>query len=168
MYQKLNKPEDDQCVVIANPATVDYQVARTTLLVSLMKCLSKNKGAPQPIKMFEVSDVIVKNASIDVGAENLRMLGALYASNSTSGFEHIHGLLDRAMITLDIPFAKGYYLKENEDPSFFQGRRADVMLKTKDGELKIGVIGVLHPKVIANYNLAIPCSAFCINVEPFK
>ena len=49
----------------------------------------------------------------DVGTRNHRRLCALYYSR-TPGFEVIHGLLDRVMQLLQVPFTKddtGYYLK---------------------------------------------------------
>lgn len=50
---------------------------------------------------------------VETGARNERRLCALNC-NKTPGFEVVHGLLDRAMQLLEIPFAKdgsGYSLK---------------------------------------------------------
>ena len=37
------------------------QVARTTLLPGLLKTIAANKNMPLPMKMFEVSDVVLKD-----------------------------------------------------------------------------------------------------------
>jgi len=38
------------------------QVARTTLLPGLLKTVAANKKMPLPMKMFEVSDVVLKDS----------------------------------------------------------------------------------------------------------
>jgi len=89
------------------------QVARTTLLPGILKTLSSNKSMPLPVRLFEISDVVLKDASRDVGARNERRLCAVYCDTS-SGFEVVHGLLDRTMQLLDVPLCtqeNGYRLK---------------------------------------------------------
>ena len=51
----------------------------------------------------------------DVGAENRRHLCALNY-NKSPGFEVIHGLLDRIMQLLEVPYNKetGYYIRSAE------------------------------------------------------
>lgn len=49
------------------------------------------------------------------------------------------------------------------DSTFFPERCADVMYK---GE-KIGTLGILHPEVILEFDLLLPCSCLEINIEPF-
>lgn len=55
----------------------------------------------------------------DVGARNERRLAAVYY-NKTSGFETIHGLLDRLMLSLAIKWSKdgtGYYISAHDSMS---------------------------------------------------
>ena len=49
------------------------------------------------------------------------------------------------------------------DPSYFPGRCADIIMLGK----KIGRLGVVHPEVLGNFELNMPCAALEINVEPF-
>ena len=58
-----------------------------------------------PLKLFEISDVVVKDAGAEVGARNERHMSAVYYDKKP-GFEIIHGLLDRVMQLLDIPPSK--------------------------------------------------------------
>ena len=51
---------------------------------------------PLPLKLFEISDVVKKDASRDVGAKNFRHLCAVQMAK-TSGYEVVHGLMDRVM-----------------------------------------------------------------------
>ncbi len=49
------------------------------------------------------------------------------------------------------------------DSAFFPGRHAEVIANGKT----IGVIGVLHPNVIEQFGLKLPCSALEIDIEQF-
>ncbi|XP_060098170.1 phenylalanine--tRNA ligase beta subunit [Heteronotia binoei] len=153
-----------KAVHIANPKTVEFQVARTTLLPGLLKTIAANRKMPLPLKLFEISDIVVKDSTKDVGARNHRHLCAVY-HNKTPGFEVIHGLLDRVMQLLDVPPSKenGYYIKATENSAFFPGRCAAIFAKGHS----IGNLGVLHPDVITKFELTMPCSALEITIEPF-
>uniref|UniRef100_A0A803V7I0 Phenylalanine--tRNA ligase beta subunit n=1 Tax=Ficedula albicollis TaxID=59894 RepID=A0A803V7I0_FICAL len=48
-------------VLIANPKTAEFQVARTTLLPGLLKTIAANRKMPLPLKLFEISDIVVKD-----------------------------------------------------------------------------------------------------------
>ncbi|XP_015273113.1 PREDICTED: phenylalanine--tRNA ligase beta subunit [Gekko japonicus] len=153
-----------KAVHIANPKTAEFQVARTTLLPGLLKTIASNRKMPLPLKLFEISDIVVKDSTKDVGARNHRHLCAVY-HNKNPGFEVIHGLLDRVMQLLDVPPSKenGYYIKATEDSAFFPGRCAAIFAKGHN----IGNLGVLHPDVITKFELTMPCSALEITIESF-
>ncbi|XP_048361348.1 phenylalanine--tRNA ligase beta subunit [Sphaerodactylus townsendi] len=153
-----------KAVHISNPKTAEFQVARTTLLPGLLKTIAANRKMPLPLKLFEISDIVVKDSTKDVGAINRRHLCAVY-HNKNPGFEVIHGLLDRVMQLLDVPPSKdnGYYIKATEEPAFFPGRCAEIFAKGHS----IGHLGVLHPDVITKFELTMPCSALEITIETF-
>lgn len=48
---------------IANPKTLDFQVVRTTLLPGLLKTIASSRNMPLPLKIFEVSDVVLRDQS---------------------------------------------------------------------------------------------------------
>ncbi|XP_073530713.1 phenylalanine--tRNA ligase beta subunit isoform X2 [Phyllobates terribilis] len=100
---------------IANPKTAEFQVARTSLLPGLLKTIAANRKMPLPLKLFEISDVVTKDNSKDVGARNHRHLCAVYY-NKNPGFEVIHGLLDRIMQLLAVcpGTESGYRIKDAE------------------------------------------------------
>ena len=143
------------------------QVARTTLLSGLLKTAQANRKMPLPMKLFEVSDVVLKDGTSEVGARNERRLAAVYY-NKSPGFEIIHGLLDRVMQLLEVPLSlnqdsHGYYLREGRDGAYFPGRAAEVVAW---GQV-VGTMGVLHPEVITGFDLNLPAAALEINIEPF-
>ncbi|XP_053453087.1 phenylalanine--tRNA ligase beta subunit isoform X1 [Nycticebus coucang] len=154
-----------KAVHISNPKTAEFQVARTTLLPGLLKTIAANRKMPLPLKLFEISDIVVKDSSKDVGAKNYRHLCAVYY-NKNPGFEVIHGLLDRIMQLLAVCPGEekgGYVIKAAEGPTFFPGRCAEIFAKGQS----IGKLGVLHPDVITKFELTMPCSSLEINIEPF-
>ncbi|XP_036322950.1 phenylalanine--tRNA ligase beta subunit isoform X1 [Rhagoletis pomonella] len=165
---KLNKSIDSIAAVhIANPKTLEFQVVRTTLLPGLLKTLVANRKMPLPLKLFEISDVVVADDETEVGARNERRLCAVNC-NKTAGFEVVHGLLDRVMQLLEVPWKSenqrhGYYLQAADDPAYFPGRCANIMLNS----VAIGRIGVLHPTVLQAFELTTPCSVVEFNIEPF-
>ncbi|ESO90473.1 hypothetical protein LOTGIDRAFT_217906 [Lottia gigantea] len=162
---KLGKKiEDTGAVHIANPKTLEFQVARTTLLPGVLKTVYNNQNMPLPLKLFEISDVVYQDPAKDVGARNERRLCAIHY-NKSSGFEVIHGLLDRVMKLLEIPYDKkdGYYIKACDDSTYFPGRCADIMVRNES----VGKLGTLHPDVITKFDLNQPCSALEINIEHF-
>eukprot|EP00118_Oscarella_pearsei_P003094 m.12907 g.12907 ORF g.12907 m.12907 type:complete len:587 (+) comp24387_c1_seq2:64-1824(+) len=162
----LNKKIDDvPAVHIENPKTLEFQVARTTLLPGVLKTVSCNRNVPLPIKVFEISDVVCKDSSKDVGARNERRLCAVHY-NKVPGFEVIHGLLDHVMQMLEVSPGsgeKGYHLKASDDSTYFEGRCAEVIC---DGK-RVGILGVLHPDVLQKFDLPMPCSALELNIEEF-
>ena len=72
----------------------------------MLKTLGANKDAPLPVKLFEVSDVILVEPGSKTGCRNQRRLVALHAGRE-SGFEVIHGLLNRVMEVLGVPLTGG-------------------------------------------------------------
>uniref|UniRef100_A0A673A4X9 Phenylalanine--tRNA ligase beta subunit n=1 Tax=Sphaeramia orbicularis TaxID=375764 RepID=A0A673A4X9_9TELE len=162
---KLGKKiSETRAVHISNPKTAEFQVARTTLLPGLLKTIAANRKMPLPLKLFEISDVVLKDDTKDVGARNSRRFCAVYY-NKSPGFEVIHGLLDRAMQLLEVKSARGdgYHIQAADDSTFFPGRCAEVFVHGKS----VGRLGVLHPDVINRFELTMPCSALEIDIEPF-
>lgn len=168
----LRKTDDSMAVTLANPKTIEYQIARTSLLPGCLKTIRENRKHALPIKVFEVSDVVFKNMSLERRSNNQRNFCAIIAS-SVSNFETIHGMLDRIMKMLSVELVPkgskkaGYWIEEGDDATFFPGRNAFVMLRLEgsaDAE-QIGVFGVLHPEVMQKYELPLAASALEINVE---
>ncbi|KAG8852372.1 phenylalanine--tRNA ligase subunit beta [Tulasnella sp. 330] len=135
----LNRVDDNKTAVkLANPKTAEYQVIRTSLLPGLLKTIRENRKHPLPVKIFEASDVAFKDPALERQARNVRHAGAVWC-NKTAGFEVVCGLLDRIMAMLEVPrilasdkkAKHGYYLLENEDPTFFPGRAAKILYRLK-------------------------------------
>lgn len=165
-FANVNREDDGDCAaIVANPSSLDVQVARSSLLQGVLKAMGANKDAPVPAKLFEVGDVVLLDESKDVGARNSRRLLVLY-SNTTSGFEVAHGALDRVMQITGA--AKdgdaGYTLDTSlNEATYFPGRQAGIV---RDGK-RIGVMGVVHPTVLGKFDIVNPCSVLELDLEPF-
>ena len=118
-------------MTLANPKSLEYQVVRTSLLPGMLKTARENRALPLPMKIFEVSDVAVQDLTVERQARNYRRLCAVYMDRK-AGFEVAHGLLDRIMQILGVPFLQsathkgtyGYYISSADgelEPNFWVG-----------------------------------------------
>ncbi|EQL00564.1 hypothetical protein G6O67_002286 [Ophiocordyceps sinensis] len=186
----LNRKDDGKTAVrLANPKTLEYQVVRTTLLPGLLKTIRENKGHSVPIRIFEVADVAFKDESEERKARNERHFAAAWCGKS-SGFEVVHGLLDRVLLMLRTAFLTheegltagssvdcqvkqnptkpdGYWIEELNEDTFFAGHAAAVYLRMGGKEQRIGEFGILHPTILDKFDLRYPVSALEINLEVF-
>jgi phenylalanyl-tRNA synthetase beta chain len=171
----LNRNDDGNTAIkLANPKTAEYQVVRTSLLPGLLKTIRENKKHSVPIKVFEVSDVAFKDLSLERKSRNERHFAAAWYGK-TSGFEVVHGLLDRVLLMLKTAFlthedglegkkleyevkqnpAKpdGYWIEEIDEPTFFAGHAAAIYLRINGKQIRIGEFGILHPTVLDKFEL---------------
>eukprot|EP01139_Manchomonas_bermudensis_P009679 Amastigsp_a339439_708.p2 type:complete len:608 gc:universal Amastigsp_a339439_708:1839-16(-) len=171
-FARMRRVDDGtKAVVIANPKTADSEIVRTDLVPGLLKTLAENKSRPLPLQLFEVSDIVVKSATTDVGATNVRRLAAVYTDQDTAGFDAIHGILDRVMDVAGVKFQPGtttpapgcYSIVEGNDSALFPGIQAAIYMETG----RIGVMGVVHPEVLTAFTLTRPVSVLEIDVAQF-
>lgn len=176
-FAYLNRKDDDSAVQLANPKTLEYQVVRTSLLPGILKTIRENRKHSLPIKVFEAADVVFKNEALERKAFNRKHFGAVYAGR-TSGFEIVHGLLNRLMGMLRVSWLedpeadgakRGYWIAPNAEETFFPGRGATVFFRIKDGAkgVAIGNMGVLHPEVLARFEIPYAASSLELNLEVF-
>lgn len=161
-FKNLRRKNDNSAVILDSAS--EFQCGRITLLGGMLRSVSANKAMQLPLKVFEVGDVFSKDPSTDTGASNKRMIAGVYC-NTSSSFETIHGLVDRIMLLLRIKSVKqdkdGYEIKPSEDRAFLDKRGVDIFV----GGKKIGVMGVLHPKVHKRFEIPHPCTAFEIELS---
>lgn len=177
----LNRKDDGNTAVkLANPKTAEYQVVRTSLLPGLLKTIRENKHHSVPMKIFECSDVAFKAPELERKSRNERHFAAAWYGK-TSGFEVVHGLMDRLMAMLRLRFRYDdedtdtkkkkvndeYWIEEVDDATFFAGHAASVHVKIDGKESKIGIFGILHPTVLEKFELKYPVSVLELNTEVF-
>mmetsp|Transcript_31954 Transcript_31954/g.49537 ORF Transcript_31954/g.49537 Transcript_31954/m.49537 type:complete len:640 (+) Transcript_31954:112-2031(+) len=190
---------EEHAVSLSNPANIEYQVIRTTLLPGLLKTLQHNKSASftSGFKLFEISDVVVYDkkhvvTETIVGTKNVRKLSAVYAG-PTSGFEIIHGLVDRIMTLTEVAPEPAYVANSvssdsqyrvsregwfytiaplpsegaYESKMYMAGRAAEVILTKPgvEGKIRLGTFGILHPNVLKNFDILYPSSVMELDLE---
>jgi phenylalanyl-tRNA synthetase beta chain len=185
-------------VSLSNPANKEYEVVRTTLLPGLLKTIQHNKSASftAGFKLFEISDVVLPDGQhvmteTVVGARNARRVCAVYAG-PTSGFEIIHGLVDRIMTLCEVAPEEAYCANSanakeakhrvsregwfytiapltEDDPeggTYFPGRAASILFtRSEKQQIRIGTFGILHPEVLGNFDIQYPSSCVELDLE---
>lgn len=177
-FEWLNRVDDGKTAIkLANPKTAEYQLVRTSLLPGLLKTINSNKHHSVPMKIFEVSDVGFKDETQERKSRNERHFAAAIMGK-TSGFEQVHGLMDRLMLMLRSKFMtredglknaalEGYWIEEVEDKTFLPGHAASIKINLAGKNHTIGVFGILHPSVLHKFELPYPVSTVEFNLEIF-
>jgi phenylalanyl-tRNA synthetase beta chain len=160
-----HKDDGNTAVKLANPKTAEYQIVRTTLLPGLLKSIRENKHHSLPMKIFEVADVAFKDTSKERKSRNERHFAAAWCGKN-SGFEIVHGLMDRIMLMLKSAFITSkeglqteddgftsYWIEEAEDPAFFEGHAATIHVRVGGQDKAIGIFGILHPTVLEHFEI---------------
>lgn len=137
-YAWLNqKDPGSEAILLENPKSLEYQLVRTSLLPGILKTLRENRKHPLPLRAFEVSDIAYQDPTDEQRlTRNERRVCATY-TDKEARFEVVHGLLDKIMRSLDIPFigrsnqgkTKGYWIAEGNDPTFLPGRSAVIKFR---------------------------------------
>lgn len=147
----LNRKDDGNTAVrLANPKSIEFQIVRTSLLPGLLKTIRENKKHSVPMKIFEVSDVAFKDLSLERKSRNERHFAAAWYGK-TSGFEIVHGLLDRVMAMLRSSYSHGEEGLNNEAMG-----DARYWIEELDGLLLPGCSTVNLEMLADRYSLQIP------------
>eukprot|EP01063_Lacrimia_lanifica_P024350 TRINITY_DN32275_c0_g1_i1.p2 TRINITY_DN32275_c0_g1~~TRINITY_DN32275_c0_g1_i1.p2 ORF type:complete len:637 (+),score=321.11 TRINITY_DN32275_c0_g1_i1:62-1912(+) len=159
----------DGLVTLGKPCPVEFEICRPSLLPGTMKTLAHSKGQPQPLQLYEVTDVVVRDPAHRLGAKNLTRVCAVRAEGKTAGFSEVHGLFEFTMARLEIkPKSEknpnGYYWQAGTgDDAFYPGWQVDLFCFNT----KIGSMGIIHPKCLKAFGIPFPCSYMEYDLDPF-
>ncbi len=162
----LEENEDEKTAKISYSKTKEFEYVRNSLIPGILKSIEANKAQQLPYKIFELADCVEINDDNEVGAMNKRKLCFAY-SNNTSGLEIIQGMVDKLMKKIDLNFndtnaKKTYCIKPSNNKIFFEDRQAEIFIL--DGK-KIGIYGIVHPKVLKNFGIKTPVSLCEIDIQ---
>ncbi len=82
----------------------------------------------------------------------------MYAGHSLSGED----IADRKRVARS---GVVYCIRPASDPLFFPGMGAEIVLVRDGLEQVIGVLGVVHPEVLTNFDIAYPCTVVELDVD---
>ncbi|QTQ10727.1 phenylalanine--tRNA ligase subunit beta [Treponema parvum] len=153
--EKMNT-DGSNVIEIANPMSENYQFIRSSVIPSLLKAESISANAVFPHKIFEIGKVAYICEKENTGTRTRQNLGFLTAANNAN-FNGAAGEVSALLYYLD----HKYEVKESSDPRFIPGRQAAVIVNGK----QVGVFGEIHPAVLENWAINVPCVAGEIDLE---
>ncbi|MDR0558081.1 MAG: phenylalanine--tRNA ligase subunit beta [Treponema sp.] len=148
--------DGSRIIQIANPMTENYEYVRDSVLASLLMSESASGNAVYPHHIFETGKVAFKEPSENYGTATRQYLGMLSASKDAN-FNAIAAQIQ----TLFYYLLREYTVDESTDSRFIPGRAASVVYQ---GET-VGVFGEIHPAVLENFGVIVPCIAAEIDLD---
>ena len=143
-------------IEIANPMSENYQFIRPEIISSLLRAESGSGNAIFPHKIFEIGKVAYLKEDENTGTITRHHLGFLYAG-AEANFNNLASEVASLIYFLD----HKYEVKEASDPRFIPGRQASLIVDGKE----VGVFGEVHPQVLENWSITVPCAACELDLE---
>ena len=162
----LNEEKDDKTAQILYSKSKEFEYIRSSLIPGILKSIEGNKANQLPFKIFEISDVVICDENNEVGAVNRRRLCFAY-TNTTSAMEIVQGMVDLLMKKIGLIFncdnkEKNYTIKKSNNEIFFNDRQAEIFILD---DIKVGIYGIIHPKVIKNFGIKNPVTLCEIDLQ---
>lgn len=155
-YVERMRGDGAKTVRISNPMTENFEYVRDSVLASLMMSESVSAHAVYPHRIFEVGKVAYKDAAENYGVLTRQHLGFLHAAPEAN-FNTVSSQIQALFYFL----SRDYEVEESADPRFIPGRAAAVLYKGK----AVGVYGELHPELLENWGVAVPCTACEVDLD---
>ncbi len=146
----------DSIVRISNPMTENYEYLRNSILPCMLATETVSAHAVYPHRIFEVGKVAYLDPADNQGSVTRNWLG-FFDADGESNFNDLHSTVS----TLFFYLSREYSLVEREDPRFIPGRCADI----ESNGTKVGVLGEIHPQVLGNWSVTVPCAACEIDLD---
>ncbi|MGC9311354.1 MAG: phenylalanine--tRNA ligase subunit beta [Sediminispirochaetaceae bacterium] len=165
MYNYLGSKRDfidkmaisgDEFIQIENPMTENYEYVRASIMPNLLNSESVSAHAVYPHNIFEVGKTAFLNEEDNSGTVTRNILGFLSADGEI-GFNEVSAHVSAVFYYL----SKDYTLQELDDPRFIRGRSARILC----GGREVGVFGEVHPQVLENWGIQVPCTCCEIDID---
>lgn len=148
--------DEASVIEISNPMSENYQFVRNSILPSLLNAEMGSANAVYPHKIFETGKIAFFDGTDSTGTSTAQSLGFLTAEQNAN-FNTAASEAANLLYYLGIE----YKVCETADPRFIPGRQAGLLY---NGE-QIGIFGEVHPQVLENWDINIPCFAGELNIE---
>ena len=145
--------DGSRIIRISNPMTENYEYVRDSIIASLVASESVSGHSVYPHKIFEVGKIAFRT---EIDTITRQYSGFLHADKEAN-FNSVAAQLQ----TLFYYLSREYELEETDDPRFIPGRAAAIIYKGN----KTGVFGEIHPEVLENWGITVPCSAAEIDLD---
>lgn len=157
-YDAMRLEDDGNGVHVLNPYSEEYGMMRSWLLPSLVTVLGNNTHRGYPQELAEIG-VCARQGDTETGVQEMTHVAAVVCGAS-AGYEDVKSRLTSLVEDFDC----GLETPATEHPSFVPGRAANVVI---DGR-EYGVVGELHPEVLARHEVSMPAAAFEFDVEALR
>ena len=147
---------DTSVIEISNPMSENYQFVRPSIIPSLLSAEAVSGNAVYPHKVFEIGKVAFLCEEENTGTRTRQSVGFLTASGDAN-----YNTAASEVATLLYFLDHAYEVKETSDPRFIPGRQAGIIVKGK----QIGIFGEIHPSVLENWAITVPCAAGELDIE---
>ncbi|MCD7781617.1 MAG: phenylalanine--tRNA ligase subunit beta [Methanosphaera sp.] len=156
-YTKLERPLEDDKIMVAQPITQDRTMIRKSLINSLLEFLEDNKHEELPQKIFEIGDVAYLDEDSEVQMRTVKKLAAAQIS-SVANFTTIKSIVESFVSNMGFKMN----LSDGDDPAFIKGRCANFTVEPLSDNLPFtfkGYFGEISPQVLTNFELEYPVIA---------
>jgi phenylalanyl-tRNA synthetase beta chain len=148
--------QSERIIHIFNPMTENYEYVRDSIIASLMASESISSRSVYPHKIFEVGKIAYLDQNENNKSSTRQYAGFLHAGTDAN-FNTAAGELQTLFYFLSLE----YEVEESDDVRFIAGRAAAILYQGK----KVGVFGELHPEVLENWGVTVPCTAGEIDLD---
>jgi phenylalanyl-tRNA synthetase beta chain len=155
LVERMNG-DGSRIIKISNPMTENYEYVRDSILASLLQSESVSGHAAYPHSIFEIGKVAFRDKNENSGTATRQYLGFL-TSDKDAGFNAAAAQLQTLFYYLN----REYDVEESDDCRFIPGRAAAILYQGGN----IGVFGEIHPRVLENWGVTVPCFAAELDVE---
>lgn len=154
-YQNMGIPNEEH-IQLGHTTEQSINMVRTWLLPEVMKSLVSNRSREFPQKLFEVGEVVMPDSTADVLSRNVMKLSAAISDNKADFTQ-----IKQCLVYLLEVLGKDAKFSAIEHGSFIEGRVARITVDGKD----VGFVGEINPRVLENFGLVNPVSAFEIDLS---
>ena len=150
---------------VANPMSIDQEYLRTTLRAGLLSALTDNRRHEDgSIRLFELGRVY-RRRSHNLPYEPEGLCGILSSStlarewlaqDKPFDFFDAKGVVEGLLLSLDIT--------ADFEASSDAGLRPGIQARAMVGDIPVGIIGELHPRVAQNFEISGPVYLFELNL----
>jgi phenylalanyl-tRNA synthetase beta chain len=142
--------DGSRIVRIANPMTENYEYVRDSILASLLMSEAASGHSVYPHRIFEIGKAAYRNDAEKYGVSTRQSAGFLQADKDAN-----FNIAAAQLQTLFYYLSREYLVEESGDSRFIPGRAAAILYHGKP----IGVFGEIHPEVLENWGITVPCIA---------
>ncbi len=158
-------------VNILNPLTEDQAAMRTSLVPGLLQTAHYNSDQQvKNLKIFEIGKIFIAESQQQLPKETEMLAGlwtgsryeaSWHGQETACDFYDIKGVVERFLNALKIDDVQFSRLPENECTYTRPGYSAQILSNRK----RLGLVGQLHPEVLANFDLEQAAFLFELNFD---